>query len=166
MSSTTYGGKLLMKAEDDNKTVGYSTDGGFNWNEYSSKKVVVELLDGTYQLTARATDYAGNVSDYTEIISLDLKSTFTDFTLDCTNPDGNYKAGTKLEFIVYFSEEVTVDTNSTAYIDLPGGRKANITSTSKGTKDYLVKFEYTVATTDEFDLKILENSSFFIHNSQ
>ncbi|MEE0999124.1 MAG: hypothetical protein UIH41_05645, partial [Treponemataceae bacterium] len=145
-------------AEDDNKTVGYSTDGGFNWNEYSSKKVVVELLDGTYQLTARATDYAGNVSDYTEIISLDLKSTFTDFTLDCTNPDGNYKAGTKLEFIVYFSEEVTVDTNSTAYIDLPGGRKANITSTSKGTKDYLVKFEYTVATTDEFDLKILENA--------
>ena len=134
-------------AENDNKIVEYSTDGGFNWNVYSSEE---ELSDGTYQLTARATDYAGNVSDYTEIISLDLKSTFTDFTLDCTNPDGNYKAGTKLEFIVYFSEIVTVDPNSTAYIDLPGGRKANITST----EDYLVKFEYTVATTDEFDLEI------------
>ena len=134
-------------AENDNKIVEYSTDGGFNWNVYSSEE---ELSDGTYQLTARATDYAGNVSDYTEIISLDLKSTFTDFTLDCTNPDGNYKAGTKLEFIVYFSEIVTVDPNSTAYIDLPGGRKANITST----EDYLVKFEYTEATTDEFDLEI------------
>ena len=142
----------VKTAENDNKTVEYSTDGGFNWNECSTEEV--ELLDGTYQLTARATDYAGNVSDYTEIISLDLKSTFTDFTLDCTNPDGNYKAGTKLEFIVYFSEEVTVARDSNAYIYLPDRRKANITSTSKGTTDYLVKFEYTVATTDEFDLKI------------
>ena len=110
----------------------YSTDGGRNWNTYSSKVTVTSTVTSTPSLVARSTDWAGNVSDYSSPIDVQINSTFPDFTVECTTPDGRYKLGEILEFKVYFANEVDIPDNSEAYISLSAGTGA-ITSNAKAT---------------------------------
>ncbi|MFP4662478.1 MAG: OmpL47-type beta-barrel domain-containing protein [Halanaerobiales bacterium] len=49
-------------------TIEYSLDEGENWNEYEGEVTLSE--EGTYNITARQTDEAGNTSDNTEVITV------------------------------------------------------------------------------------------------
>lgn len=139
----------------------YSTDGGRNWNTYSSKVTVTSTVTSTPSLVARSTDLAGNVSDYSSPIDVQINSTFPDFTVECTTPDGRYKLGEILEFKVYFANEVDIPDNSEAYISLSAGTgaitsnaKATITDASKRENVTEATFEYTVREGDDFTLKV------------
>lgn len=85
------------------------------WTEYNTASVNVTK---SASIVARATDYAGNVSEYSDIVNIEINSTFPNYTVECTNTDGNYKQGEVLEFKVYFSEPVSFAKDSTAYIEL------------------------------------------------
>lgn len=138
----------------------YSTDGGRTWNLYSSTVTVYS----TSSLVARSTDWAGNVSEYSSPIDVQINSTFPDFTVECTTPDGRYKLGEILEFKVYFANEVEIPDNSEAYISLSAETgtitseaKATITKASKGDNVTEATFEYTVREGDDFTLKVAKD---------
>jgi len=149
---------FTIAGESGSKTE-YSTDGGSNWATYSSAVTVQDSCT----LIARTTDTAGNVSDYSSPIDLDINNSFPDFTVECTDADGNYKAGKTLNFTVSFAEKVDIAADSTAKITLSDGSAspktisavANITAASKGKTDQTeATFTYTTTTTDDFTLKI------------
>lgn len=85
------------------------------WTVYNTASVNVTK---SASIVARATDYAGNVSEYSDTVNIEINSTFPNYTVECTNSDGNYKQGEVLEFKVYFSEPVSFAKDSTAYIEL------------------------------------------------
>lgn len=145
----------VISTEENLSLLEYSINGGNSFEEYP-KDTEGKYIDKTVQLTARVTDYAGNVSDYVDIINLDIKTTFTKYILECTNPDGYYKAGDVLNFIVYFEEDVEIPAGSEAFITFNTDKKALLTEDSKGvTRDY-ANFTYTVKDTDSFSLLVLK----------
>ena len=149
----------------------YSTDGGTNWEpstlSYAENSTAISVTQTTdADLVARRTDKAGNVSDYTTPINLQVNSTFPSYTIECTKPDGNYKAGTELEFKVYFDAPVKIASGSEAYIKLSGyntssdhtdeNTKAtlNTTKTLIGSSTQEATFTYKTRDPDEFTLKV------------
>ncbi|WP_407429411.1 hypothetical protein [Treponema sp.] len=111
--------KFYVNSGDDAtvKTTQYSRDAGNIWlpsdgtslTEGSSGEVTI---DTSCSLTARRIDYAGNISDYPSVIDLKINSTFPAYSIECTNPDGNYKAGSKLVFKVSFDDKVNYSSTS------------------------------------------------------
>ena len=138
----------------------YSTDGGSEWYDYSSQVTLTADAD----IVARSTDYAGNVSPYSDVTSVEVNKTFPAFTLECTKADGNYKAGTSLEFLVTFESPVNISPTSNAYIKISGSgandqtdsnTKAEIDSNYKGlTGQSQVRFTYNTRDPDVFTLKV------------
>jgi len=94
----------------------------------------VKSVTQSASLVARATDYAGNVSDYSDMVNIDINPTFPDFTIECTNSDGNFKRGTVLTLKVSFAEPVKIPADSTAYIDVTGINSTDVVTKSNGTK--------------------------------
>ncbi len=147
----------------ENADAEYSINGGTNWLPYTTK---VELEENA-TLVARVTDYAGNVSLYSDLINLEVESSFPGYTVECTKPDGNYKAGTELSFKVFFDRPVNVpeysETDEKAYIKLSGYKTGDKTdentiaivdSSCEGKKLSEVTFTYLTRDPDEFTLKI------------
>ena len=140
-------------------TTEYSVDGGSTWEDYTATS---QTLSASAQLTARAKDKAGNVSAIAPILDLDINSTFPDFTVECMNPDGNYKAGSTLTFRVTFASKVKVASNAGAYIFVRGigiyGNGANngkallSSDTAYNTEVSSVTFIYTAQDPDQFTL--------------
>lgn len=161
------------------KSLQYSPDGGNTWNDTTSG-TTVSLSASDYssaQLTARATDYAGNVSDYADIQKLAINSTFPDFSIECTNSDGNYTAGKLLVFKLSFEEAVKYTPGDTApYILVTGsGDSDTYAQGSNEGKAYLSDssgdeitteqsaatafyFTYQVQDPDEFTLKVADDA--------
>ncbi|MBR1536729.1 MAG: hypothetical protein IJ630_07310 [Treponema sp.] len=151
----------ISTSDSDISSTEYSLDGGSSWSEYSSDT----KLTSSAQLTARSTDWAGNVSDYADVIDLDL-GTFPSFTLECTNADGNYKAGKILTLKVTFASKVNVAANAGAKIKLSGqnttdsvGNGSNkgyayLSSSEKQDSVTSVFFTYEIEDPDEFTLKV------------
>lgn len=142
----------------------YSTDAGRTWNVYSK----TEKLENDASLIARRTDYAGNVSDYSKQIDIEITNSFPMFSIECTNVDGkyNYKSKNELKFKVYFARPVDISATSDAYISIGGladdivtnGAKAVIDTASKGKTGVTeASFTYKIQATDQFTLKIAEN---------
>ncbi len=130
----------------------YSTDNGSSWTEYDTQL----SLSSSAVLVARIRDVAGNVSNLTDPIVIEINNTFPAFTVECTNADGRYKSGQKLELKVYFEEPVSIAAAAAAYLDLGSGRTAGITAASKGAETVSeATFEYTVQATDDFTLRIV-----------
>lgn len=152
-------------AETSISKIEYSLTGGSTWEKNPYKSPVTVSSDAN--LVARVTDYAGNISAYSDVVNLEITNKFPTFTVECTNSDGNYKAGDTITFRVYFKREVNIDSNSTASISLSknadaetitSGAKATITATSKGKNSVTsADFTYVVQKTDEFTLKIGRN---------
>lgn len=149
-------------AETSISKIEYSLTGGSTWEINPYKSPVTVSSDAN--LVARVTDYAGNISVYSDVVNLEITNKFPTFTVECTNSDGNYKAGDTITFRVYFKREVNIDSNSTASISLSknadaetitSGAKATITATSKGKSSVTsADFTYVVQKADEFTLKI------------
>lgn len=137
----------------------YSIDGGSEWTDYTD--AVTLIKDAS--LVARAIDYAGNISEYSKVLNIQVNNTFPSFTLECTNPDGKYRSGTELEFKLSFTNPVNIQANSSAYISLSGaGGSDVIASDAKAElKDKTVKngvtsatFVYVTKNTDDFTLSL------------
>lgn len=149
----------------------YSTDGGSTWTpatlNYSQPAISVTQNDNAV-LIARRTDRAGNVSVYSKPIIIEVNSTFPSYTVECTKPDGNYKAGTDLFFKVYFDRPVNISNDSEAFIKITNKKtsghtddntKAVLKATEKGEKSVeTATFVYTTRDPDEFALQVLKQN--------
>ena len=99
--------KIPEGSDKTRKLTQYSTDGGSTWSEGITEGVAINLTtSGSYSLTARRVDYAGNESPNSTPINFTINNTFPDFSIECIKADGNYKAGSKLVFKVTFNEKV------------------------------------------------------------
>lgn len=136
---------------EDYATKEYSTDGGISWNTYSS---VVTLSDnGTYSVTARQTDRAGNVSGNSTPISVEINNTFPAITgLTIKKPDGHYKKGTEIEVKMNFDGYVNADVGQVylKFTDKKGKNETQIPVTA-ATNVNALSFIYTVADGKHFD---------------
>ena len=151
--------ELDSSTDNSIKKTEYSLDGGSSWSEYNS----AVTLNESASLTARRTDYAGNVSDNSDVIELDINNIFPSYTVECTSSDGYYKAGSTLTFRVNFSNSVNIAAGSQAKIYLSGTDESDIVTNgaaavlSNQTAQNGVTsatFTYTVQKTDQFTLKI------------
>lgn len=177
-----YANFYVSLLDDELKKTEYSTDGGSSWptdNIISEGAGNTVKLTSSCELTARRTDYAGNISDYSDIISLEINSTFPHYDIECVNPDGNYAAGRKLVFKVTFDEKVSFkeDSISSAYILVSGHSGESYAQGKNSGKAYLsnkngiklteaqekidfVYFAYEVQDPDEFTLKVNKGDVF------
>lgn len=147
----------LSKAETDEtiKSLEYSVDGGSSWKTADADKEVT--LDRQVSFTYRAVDFAGNVSEIPDPIYLDIENSFPNFSVECINPDGNYKAGSILTLRVYFDRKVNVAQSAAAYINIDVGN-ATLSSSAAQTGVYSVDFTYTVKDLDNFKLNVAEDA--------
>ena len=148
---------------DSPETVQYSIDGGKIWTSAAG-----ETLTSSTSVYARIKDKAGNVSAYAGPVNVEINSTFPSFTVECTNADGNYKAGTNLKFNVYFTSPVVIASDSSAFILLSGKNntdhtdadtKAELDADCKGKTVSTATFTYQTRDPDEFTLKIAANAN-------
>lgn len=140
----------------------YSINGGTSWAIAENGLGTVSLPAGEdtlfAELTARVTDKAGNVSEYPESIELNIKNSFPEFSVECTNPDGYYKLGDEIKFKVSFEEKVkVVKTNENTKIQIAEGKYASLTTTVSAKELTSIDFSYKVETGDEFTISIPEN---------
>lgn len=173
MSEVKFNIKNVVQGGDPQIKAEYSIDGGTSWEVYSDfgttistapqyKEIVATNSVVYANLVARIVDRAGNVSEYSYPVSLEVNNAFPKYTVECTNADKNYKNG-KLTFKVYFDSPVNIPSNSDAYITLSGNNpgdvfgstaKAVITSNSKKNNVSEATFEYTIQNGDSFTLKV------------
>lgn len=140
----------------------YSINGGTSWAIAENGLGTVSLPAGEdtlfAELTARVTDKAGNVSEYPESIELNIKNSFPEFSVECTNPDGYYKLGDEIKFKVSFEEKVkVVKTNENTKIQIAEGKYASLITTVSDEELTSIDFSYKVETGDEFTISIPEN---------
>ena len=109
----------VASSDSSVKSVEYSPNGGTAWfTTTSGTAVTLSATEySSVQLVCRATDYAGNVSALSEAQNLQINSTFPAFTLECTNADGNYPAGSMLIFKLSFDEKVNYSSSAICTAD-------------------------------------------------
>lgn len=157
----------------------YSVDGGTTWHDYAEwtdtdswaaepKELTATSSVFTANLVVRINDRAGNVSDYSDPLSLEINNNFPSYTVECTKGDGNYKSG-DLILKVSFAEPVKISSASTAYIELSGNSSndkfkdstptAVIVESQKGQSEVSeVTFKYTIQQGDSFSLKVAKDA--------
>lgn len=126
----------------------YSLDGGVSWNECTNTNKG-SVTQSSAQLCARVTDNAGNVSLSSEPIKLEIESSFPNYNVECMTSDGYYSTGKNITFRVTFDKKINI-TGQTANITFDG-KTATIVSSKKDDVSY-AEFEYTVKSTDDFNL--------------
>ena len=140
----------------------YSINGGTSWVNAANGEGTVSIPAGEdtlfAELTARVTDKAGNVSKYPESIELNIKNSFPEFSVECTNPDGYYKLGDEIKFKVSFEEKVKViKTDENTKIQIAEGKYASLTTPVSDNELSAIYFSYLVTSGDEFTINIPKN---------
>lgn len=177
MSEVKFNITNVVQGADPQIKAEYSIDGGTSWKVYSDfgttsstapqyKEIVATNSVVYANLVARIVDRAGNVSEYSDPVSLEVNNAFPKYTVECTDADKNYKSG-KLTFKVYFDSPVNIPSNSNAYITLSGNNpgdvfgstaEAVITSNSKKNNVSEATFEYTIQQGDSFTLNVAKDA--------
>ena len=133
----------------------YSTNSGVSWTDLGTTETASITSVGSHNLCARVTDHAGNVSPVSTPIALEIESSFPDYNVECMTSDGYYSTGKKITFRVTFDKKINIK-YQTAKITFDGKdandkKTANIVSSIKDDVSY-AEFEYTVKSTDDFNL--------------
>jgi len=132
----------------------YSTNNGKDWIPFTNVVTgttvyrSANLTNGSYTVTARQTDAAGNVSQWTVPISFTVDLGTLISRIDSSTPNGTYsdKTATKdINITVYFRKALTL-TATTQSITI-NARSAAVTSTTSGSASSL-SFTYTIANGD------------------
>lgn len=154
---------LSITGEEEGNKVEYSLDNGVSWNVYSE---AVSIENGSYKITARQIDKAGNVSELTDPKSIVVDSAFpsiVDFTV--SSPDGNYKVGSKVQFALSFSDKVIVASGNTSTVTFESEntptatRTADVVATATAGQNTVI-FEYIVQAGDNLQGIVLKSVSF------
>ncbi|WP_407398744.1 hypothetical protein [Treponema sp.] len=177
MSNVCFKITNVVQPADPEIKAEYSVDGGTNWTTYSGfgttastaptyKEIKATSSVVNANLVTRITDRAGNVSEYSSPVSLEINNAFPSYTVECTNADKNYKEG-KLTFKVYFASPVNIASTS-SYIELTGNgdadvfgnttHRATITEGSRRNNVSEATFEYTIQRGDSFTLKVAKGA--------
>ena len=157
----------IDKKDTTDKEIEYFLSTEASWAKYDNTAKDLYKNTGVAEsarLMARSIDYAGNISDPTDAIDLEIKNTFPNFTLECTSANGYFKAGESITFKVTFSEKVNIATDSEAKIYLTGVNTGDIVSNDASAKIDLTSknktgvtsatFTYIVEKEDQFTLKV------------
>ena len=149
-----------------------SIDNGQSWIDLSKNEVgggndsawnytdgVFTIIDnGTYNIIARVTDKAGNVSDNTDTISVILNQQFPeilDIKIACEN--GNYKKGSELIFKIFLSDTLKPYSETDASITITSIKDPSITkeinAVPSGENNFLnyIEFKHIVDDNDNFE---------------
>jgi hypothetical protein len=117
---------------------------------FGSPGITVSTLSpGPHSITAKATDAAGNTSAASSALSVTIDTTAPSPTSVIGPTAGSYRAGQNLDFMVNYSENVTVNTTGgTPYIGLTIGSTAINAVYFSGSGSALLTFRYTVQAGD------------------
>lgn len=147
-AGTYYGSKSFTVAGEDGATIEYSVDGGSSWEAGTSATL---SLTGSYTLTARQTDVAGNVSAQTTNVLVKIDNDGNLITgITSTLSNGTYTTGKEIPVVVNFRKAVTVTgTPTLALVDSGTSDKAVGSATyTSGSGTSSLTFKYTVANGD------------------
>lgn len=146
----------LSTSEIDIESQEYSLDGGTNWVTYTGKVSVVN--NGTYNVVARQTDHAGNVSSSTSGIAfaIDKGDLLTRVSSDTANGSYSTKTDTKsIKGRLVFRKDVSLPQGTSVVLNVKNGgtyKKCplNECSSSSGSgKEFT--FDYTIADGDTIE---------------
>lgn len=146
-----YQTKVDFKVESPDTDISkyeYSLNGGVSWNNCTNTNEG-SVAQSSAQLCARVTDKAGNVSPSSTPIKLEIESSFPNYNVECMTSDGYYSTGKKITFRVTFDKKINIK-GQTANITFDG-KTAKIVSSIQDAVSY-AEFEYTVKSTDDFNL--------------
>ena len=177
MSEVKFNITNVVQGADPQIKAEYSIDGGTSWKVYSDfgttsstapqyKEIVATNSVVYANLVARIVDRAGNVSEYSDPVSLEVNNAFPKYTVECTDADKNYKSG-KLTFKVYFDSPVNIANDATAYIALSGNSVNDVFAKPAHNAELVTKgksnvseatFEYTIQQGDSFTLNVAKDA--------
>lgn len=140
-----------VKSDSDTslKNKKYSLDGGLTWKIYESEEELTET--NNYKIVARYEDYAGNTTD-SSVTEVNVNGTFPTVTLECTNPDGNYKTDETIKIVASFNDDVYLKDTANTYIKLNEKTITTKTVANSSTPIKKIEFEYIVQNNDDFNL--------------
>lgn len=132
---------------EDEATIEYSIDNGASWLPYTGE--VTLKNNGNYEVTARQTDIAGNISENatTKTFTIDVGELLTKIT--AKTPSGTYSTNTSTNKIVgriEFRKEVTIEQGATVTLNIGSGKTVPINEckTSDGnSKEFTFTYEIT-----------------------
>ena len=139
---------VVASSDTDISKYEYSLDGGVSWNDCTNTNQG-SVTQSSVQLCARVTDHAGNVSPVSTPIALEIEKSFPNYNVECMTSDGYYSTGKNITFRVTFDKKINI-TDQTANITFDE-KTATIVSSIKNDVSY-AEFEYTVESTDDFNL--------------
>lgn len=125
----------------------YSINNGIDWQDYTAP---VQLkTNGSYTVTAKAIDAAGNESDKATAINMtvDIGNIIT--SVSANLPSGTYTTNKVIPIVLNFRKEVKVATGST--LTLNNSKTATIKSEDVDTLKTQLVYEYKVAEGDSSD---------------
>ena len=146
--------KINKKENDDIVKFEYSLDGGTSWTEADEGSLYEIKQDAN--LCARVTDRAGNISDSSSPIQLQIDG-FPDFIVECTNTDGFYGVDQQINFKVTFDKPVNIESNNanlTIGTNQDGTPCSITTMTPDSGETSEVFFTYMVKQGDEFTIDV------------
>lgn len=153
--------ELIISEIEEGAKVYYSSDGGLTYEEYIEP---VTFGTGNYTFIAKQTDIAGNVSNLSEGVVVNIDADFPEvvgFTIN--KVDGNYKVGTEIPMKLSFADNVKVNDGDITLVmqNKDETKEVEISAkVSESTKS--VEFLYEVKEGDDFkgikitDIKIKE----------
>ena len=155
-------GTSFTLAGEAGATIEYSIDNGASWLPYTS--TVTLKNNGNYEVTARQTDVAGNISENatTKTFTIDVGDLLTKIT--AKTPNGTYSTNTSTKTIVgriEFRKEVTIEQGATVTLNIGSGKTVPINecTTSNG-KSKEFTFTYEITDGDIVDLLDVTGWSF------
>lgn len=136
-------------ADSDIAKYEYSTNSGVSWTDLGTTETASITSVGSHNLCARVTDHAGNVSPVSTPIALEIEKSFPNYNVECMTSDGYYSAGKTITFRVTFDKKINI---TDKYSDITfDGKTAKIVFSEENDVSY-AEFEYTVESTDDFNL--------------
>ncbi len=129
----------------------YSFDGGNSWIDYNSSNPPKISQNGVYKICAKQVDEAGNDSGVSTIYTITLDKGNLLTAISTEQPDGTYKAGSEITFVLTFRKKVKAE-NVTLKLNIENtentNRYATLTTASNTLIDKLY-FKYTVVESDK-----------------
>ena len=125
----------------------YSIDGGASWSNYTGS---VNLKNnGTYTVTARQSDAAGNESSIAvaKTVTIDAGNLLTSVSAEL--PTGTYTTGNTIPIVLNFRRNVKVASGST--LTLNNSKTATIRSANVNTAATRLIYDYVVAEGDDIN---------------